>query len=92
MSIADRTIIFDGRTYLKGEQIPDLGSFVATSSDGNIRNYEGLSKDVEKLPNYREKLSKYDDLETGTSAFCIDTGQLFKYEKTTKAWYETGVM
>lgn len=78
----DRGIpIFDGHRYGTWDEVPDLGSFVATSVSGDIRNYEGLSKDVDKLP-------KYDDLQTGSSAFCIDTGQLFKYEKTTKTWYE----
>lgn len=81
MSIAKGTVNFDGHFYEKGQEIPDLGTFVATSIDGNIRNYEGLSADIGKLP-------KYDDLETGSSAFCLDTGQLFKYEKTTKQWYE----
>lgn len=72
---------YDGHIYQKGEEIPDLGSFVATSVDGHIRGYEGLSADIEKLP-------QYDDLGTGSSAFCVDTGQLFKYEATTKTWYE----
>ena len=46
-----------------------------------VRNYNGLSKDIEKLP-------KYSDLMTGSSAFCGDTGQLLNYESTTKTWYE----
>lgn len=75
---------FDGHWYNPGDEIPDLGSFVAMPGSDRVRNYEGLSVDVTKLP-------KYNDLETGSSAFCVDTGQLFKYEKTTKTWYETGV-
>lgn len=35
-------------------------------------------------------IRNYEGLETGSSAFCVDTGQLLKYEKTTKTWYETG--
>lgn len=81
--IAETLSYIDGQWYQPGEEIPDLGSFVATSINGNIRNYEGLSGDASKLP-------KYDNLSTGSSAFCVDTGQLFKYEKTTKTWYETG--
>lgn len=81
---AENLTYFDGRWYAMGDDIPDLGSFVAMPGSDKIRNYEGLSKDTQKLP-------KYDDLETGSSAFCVDTGQLFKYEKTTKTWYETGV-
>lgn len=79
--IASNPTTYDGHFYQKGEEIPDLGSFVATSVNGQIRNYEGLSADVSKLP-------KYDDLETGSSAFCVNTGDLYKYEKTTKTWYK----
>lgn len=79
--IADKNTTYDGHYYKKGQEIPDLGSFVATSVEGNIRNYAGLSKDVGKLP-------KYDDLETGSSATCIDTADIYKYEKTTKTWYK----
>lgn len=79
--IADNLIIMDGHWYEPGQEVPDLGSFVAMPGSDKVRNYEGLSADVGKLP-------KYDDLETGSSAFCVDTGQLYKYEKTTKTWYE----
>lgn len=79
--IAKGTTIYDGQLYKEGEEIHDLGSFVATSVNGGVRGYEGLSKDIYKLP-------KYNDLQTGSSAFCVDTGQLFKYEATTKMWYE----
>lgn len=78
---AQSNTVVDGQVYKKGEEIWDLGSFVATSINGNIRNYEGLSKDIGKLP-------KYDDLGTGSSATCIDTVQIFKYEATSKTWYE----
>lgn len=78
---AETNVVIDGQFYKQGDEIWDLGSFVATSVSGQIRNYEGLSSDVSKLP-------KYDDLQTGSSAFCIDTGDLYKYEKTTKTWYK----
>lgn len=78
---AETNIVIDGQFYKQGDEIWDLGSFVATSVSGQIRNYEGLSSDVSKLP-------KYDDLQTGSSAFCVDTGDLYKYEKTTKTWYK----
>lgn len=74
-------MVVDGHWYKPGEEVPDLGSFVAMPGSDKVRNYEGLSADVSRLP-------KYDDLETGSSAFCVDTGQLYKYEKTTKTWYE----
>lgn len=79
--IAENNTTYDGQFYKKGEEIWVLGSFVATSVSGNVRNYEGLSKDIGKLP-------QYDNLGTGSSAFCVDTGQLLKYEATTKLWYE----
>lgn len=78
---AENLTYFDGHWYEPGEEIPDLGTFVAMPGSDKVRNYEGLEKDIAKLP-------KYDDLKTGSSAFCLDTGRLFKYEKTTKSWYE----
>lgn len=79
MAVADKTVVIDGITYYKGQEIPDLGSWVATSTDGNIRCYEGLSSDVSKLPHY---------VGTGSSALCVDTGDFYKYEKSTDKWYK----
>lgn len=76
---AETSMIFDGQLYKPGDEIPDLGSFKATSSSGNIRHYEGLSKDVGKLPHY---------VETGSAALCLDTGDFYKFEKTTDTWYK----
>lgn len=81
--IAESFLVYDGQYYFKGDEIPDLGSLVATEVDGNTRSYEGLSKDKNKLP-------KYDDLETGSSAFFVDTSEVYEYEKTTKTWYKLG--
>ena len=83
----DKKTVFDGQIYDVGEDLIDLGTWVCTSvernADGklNIRSYEGLSADVSKLP-------KYDDLGTGSSALCVDTGDYYKYEATTKTWYK----
>ena len=82
------TTIFDGQTYYPGDSLPDLGSWVCTDvtrndfGELNIRNYEGLSADVSKLPKYETGLG------TGSSALCLDTGDFYKYEKTTKTWYK----
>lgn len=76
--IANGPTTQDGQYYEKGQEIPDLRSWVATSVDGNIRNYDGLSKDVGKLPHY---------VETGSSAYCDDTGEIYIYEKTSDTWY-----
>lgn len=80
--------IFDGQIYNPGDSLPDLGSWVCTSVDKNgngeliIRNYEGLSADVGKLPKYETGLG------TGSSALCLDTGDFYKYEQSTKTWYQ----
>ena len=71
----------DDKIYKAGEDVPELGSIVCTQSSGKVRSYELLSADLSKLP-------KYDDLETGSSAYCIDTGSYYKYESTTKTWNE----
>lgn len=71
----------DGKEYENEADAPDLGSWVCTYSEGNRRTYEGLSADIAKLP-------KYDDLGTGSSALCVDNGDFYKYEATTKTWYK----
>ena len=82
------TTIFDGQTYYPGDSLPDLGSWVCTdvtrndNGELNIRNYEGLSVDVSKLPKYETGLG------TGSSALCLDTGDFYKYEQSTKTWYQ----
>ena len=67
-----------------------MNSVVVTSStnmtlEGGVikilRGYELLSTDVDKLPTS-------DDLMTGSSAYCIDTSDYYKYEATTKQWYK----
>lgn len=79
MAVAEYTITIDGQTYNKGDTLPDLGSWVATSAEGNMRHYEGLSADVSKLPKY---------VETGSSALCVDTGDYYKFLKSTNTWYQ----
>lgn len=49
---AENTVIFDGIKYNPGDELPDLGSWVCTDAKGMVRDYEGLSKDVSKLPHY----------------------------------------
>lgn len=79
--VKENVTIVDGQMYKPGDEIWDLGSFVATSARGRRRNYEGLSKDVEKLPHY---------VDTGSSAFCFDTGDFYKYLRLTDTWYKIG--
>lgn len=72
---------YDGQTYSRGDTVHDLGSFTCTGVEpGNVRSYQGLSKDVSKLP-------KYDGLGNGSSALCTDTGTFYFYDKSTKTWY-----
>ena len=75
----NHTVKVDGHIYEAGQEVLDMGSLVAASVDGNIRNYEGLPADFEKLPTY-------EDLGTGSSSFFYDTGFLYKYEAQTKTW------
>lgn len=82
---ATQITVYDGQTYRAGEEIWDLGSLQCVETDGNKREYQGLLEDKEKLP-------KYDDLATGSSATLIDkTGSestvFAKYDSQTKTWY-----
>lgn len=67
----------DGQYYRSGENVPDMGSIVCVSTNGNVRNYEGLSKDVDKLPYY---------VGTGSSFMATDTADIYKFEKTKNEW------
>lgn len=77
--VADRIIVQDGQTYYPGDIIPDLGSIVAVEVNGNIRNYNGLAKDVGRLPHY---------VDSGSSCLMLDTGDLYKFLKSTDTWYK----
>jgi len=45
-----------------------------------------MSADVSKLPK-RAIYPKYKDLTTGSTAYCVDTGELYMYEFTSDNWY-----
>lgn len=81
MAKADKTIVYDGQTYYAGQEIVNLGSFECVSVVGNKREYWGLSVDTDKLP-------KYDNLSTGSTALCLDTGEILGYHSPTKTWYK----
>lgn len=85
MAVATGNIVIDGHTYHKNDELPDFGSLVCTSAEGNTRNYEGEYADRYKLP-------KYDDMETGSSAFLSDNGsfKLYKYYKHNMTWQGNG--
>ena len=71
----------DGHFYAKHDDIPDLGSWECVSAEGHVRNYQGLSSDVAKLP-------KYEDLGAGSTAMCLDSGDLYLYHAKSKTWYK----
>lgn len=79
--ITKNIIVFDGVKYNAGDTLPDLGSWVCVDSKGMVRDYEGLSKDVDKLPHY---------VQSGSSALCLDTSELYEYHKPTDRWYKLG--
>lgn len=75
--------VFDGQVYQDDEPVWDLGSFECVDKeDTNQRNYEGLSVDAP------HKLPTYDNLEAGSSALCLDTGDYYKYHAKSKTWYK----
>ena len=82
MAVADKTTVIDGQTYKSGDELPDLGSLVCVSSDGNMRDYEGLLSDVSKLPHY---------VESGSSALLYDgqgNTEVYEFHKPTNTWYK----
>lgn len=69
----------DGQQYEIEAEVWELGSLVCTSAKGDVRNYEGLSKDADRLPHY---------CGTGSSCLMLDTGDFYKYHKETDTWYK----
>jgi hypothetical protein len=76
----DYTVIQDGQTYLAGEDVPEMGSLICVKKYGNIRDYEGLSKDLDKLPLY---------VGTGSSCLMTDTGDYYKFNAELNEWKKT---
>lgn len=74
--------VINGKTVSWEDELEATTSirFVGTGAKDSIRNYEGLSKDVAKLP-------KEDGLATGSSFLALDTAEVYKYEQTTKTWF-----
>lgn len=58
------------------------GSFKIVEVKGNHKTFMGLSDDVSLLPNEMQNTI------TGSSAFCVDTGEVYLYEESTKTWYQ----
>ena len=81
MAKAEYAMSYDGVFYKKGEELPDLGSWECVECNGMKRDYEGLSKDLGKLPHY---------VDTGSSALCLDTSEIYEFHKGTDTWYRLG--
>lgn len=64
----------------QGETL-DLKSFVLTAVNGDRYDFQGLKADVSSLP-------KVNAIGTGSTAYCVDTAELYMYEKSTRTWYE----
>lgn len=81
-------IIQDGQRYLDEESKLDIGSWVAYKvSPGNVREYVGLSTDVEKLPKYKMS-ERGEALGGGSTALCSDTSDVYIYNPSDDTWYK----
>lgn len=74
---ATENIKIDGVLYEVGEEIWDLGSLECTNANGMKRDYQGFSKDLDKLPHY---------VDSGSTALFLDTGDVYVYHKKSDAW------
>lgn len=79
----DYEVIQDGQIYKAGEDVPDMGSVKCVKEEGNKKSYVLLSADIDKLP-------KYDDLASGSSALVADKSEVYVYESSSKTWYKQG--
>ncbi len=80
-TVAKNAAFIDGQWYNAGDEVWDLGSLTATAASGRQRHYKGLSRDVPKLPHY---------VGTGSTAYCVDSGDVYMFEETTDTWYRQG--
>lgn len=79
-------IIQDGQRYNDNEEILDIGSWVAYKvSDGNVREYVGLSTDIPKLPKYKYT-ERGEALGGGSTAICSDTSDVYIYNPSDDSW------
>lgn len=75
-----KIIFFDGHYYEEGQPLPDIGSWEHVGDPhATKREYQGFSADIDKLP-------IYDDMDAGSTATCLDTGEYIVFHKKTMAW------
>ena len=87
-------MVIDGIAYkdMDVESKPDLGSWKCAKREKSditgkeVREYYGLSDDIDKLPtgNTNDKYKKV--LASGSVAVCTDTGEVLVYEETAMTW------
>lgn len=76
-------MVIYGHTLREDEEMPDLGSLVATEiSDSGVYSWSGKLEDVGKLP------IDWPEQNTGSLAIFWDAGgTAYAYEKTSQQWY-----
>lgn len=68
----------DGKVFNVGDDLPELGSFKFTDKGyGQIASLSGNSADISKLPT---------DVKQESSAYVIDTGELYMFDETNEQW------
>ena len=74
----------DGQFYEDISQAPDLGSIFCVSHGdlpGGVRKYHGLSED-------KTKLLLIDYVQTGSSCFMDDSGDIYFFNRESGHWYD----
>lgn len=77
--IAENSVILDGQLYQAGTGNPGFRKLDVRKTDSGRRFYEGISRDLEKLPHY---------VEHGSRAQCLDTGDIFTFHKKLDTWFK----
>lgn len=78
MAKATHRMIIDHKIINVGDDIPDLGSFKFTVNGyGQRAELSGNSADVSKLPT---------DVKQDSSAYCVDTAELYMFDETNEEW------
>ena len=82
MAIATVKTKKDGVVYKVGDEIPDMGSIVCTSREGDLKTFAGLSADEDKLPTTH--------VATDSTAVFNDTALIKKFDATSGTWVVFG--
>ena len=78
MAKATHRMVIDHKIVNVGDDIPDLGSFKFTEKGyGQIASLSGNSADISKLPT---------DVKQESSAYVVDTGELYMFDETNEEW------